>query len=119
MSCRCYRCDLGQEVVQVETIKCFESDSEVGIAKYTSSAQDAKSDPNVTECLNGPTSDHEACECHPQVLPHQILLSVGTITGSNAIWFLVVNPELRHHPGEERVSGWSMRLLHVRHQLQA
>ena len=27
-------------------------------------------DPNVTECLNGPTSDwdHGACECHPQVL---------------------------------------------------
>ena len=25
-------------------------------------------DPNVTECLNGPTSDWGACECHPQVL---------------------------------------------------
>jgi hypothetical protein len=27
-------------------------------------------DPNVTECLNGPTSDWDrgACECHPQVL---------------------------------------------------
>ena len=74
MSCRCYRCDLGQELVEVPTIKCFESDSEVGIAKYTSSAQDAKSDPNVTECLNGPTSDYHACGCHPQVLLHQILL---------------------------------------------
>ena len=81
MSCRCYRCDLGQELVQVPTIKCFESDSEVGFAKYASSAQDAKSDPDVTECLNGPTSDYETCECHPQVLLHLILLSVGTNHG--------------------------------------
>ena len=70
MSCRCYRCDLGQELVEVPTMKCFESGSEVGIAKYTSSAQDATDDPNVTECLNGPTSDWDrgACACHPQVL---------------------------------------------------